>query len=228
MPTSVPSNVILDLLGKSHWTGMSSGKAKAMRSRLDKARGERVGARRQLLEDLGSRTDLAPGPQYIHPEKSSSRLRREADDLTPSELVWLQRLPIDPTKITHDEAARLAAMYSSLSGMKAESSKQLVASIWLPVKAIHDQLAADDALARAKQPLPATPASAGSALEEALAAEHPDWPDAALGTVASDLITKALTRRDEEYQKRVAAAEATVAQLRTEAAERDVLARRTA
>jgi hypothetical protein len=225
---SVTSKMLLDLLSQSRWTGISTGKAKNQRSRLDRMRDEATLARRALLDELGSRGSDAKDkePQHVHPEKTSRSIRREADDLTPAELVWLQRLPVDPTQITHDEASRLAAMYSSISGMNAESSKQLVASIWLPVKAVHDQLVAADDLKRARQPLPPTPPTAVDAVAEALRYEHPDWHPSALAPTASELISNVLSGREQEHQRRLAAAQAAVERLRDEAADREALTKR--
>jgi hypothetical protein len=230
MATAFSSEKILDLLRQPRWTGLSKGKVNSMQDRLQRARGERTGDRTRLLQELYNRpTTSGPGVTHLHPEAEARHVRRESsDDLTPAELLWLQRLPLDPAAVTHDDAVQLASMNAGLAASKSPSSKRLVESVWLPVKTLHDQRVADDELASLRQGLAPVPASAHAALTEAIATEHPDWPSGATSSAATELLDKAVARRAADHESAVAKAQATVDRLKQEAIDRAALTRHTA
>src|SRR4051812_16462012 len=100
------------LLGQS--PGMRRGAAMARLGRTKPSDGPLTSRQRAFLEQLADspRNEVASVPQ--HPEEvgrtAQRRGRDTGDDLTAVELAWLQRLPLDPSQVTFDDAAELARL----------------------------------------------------------------------------------------------------------------------
>lgn len=131
--------------------------------------------------------------------------------LTPADLVWLQRLPQNPEAVSFADAAAVAQLAASISPVDNRSDSRLVQSIWRPLKAHHDGVQAHADLEAAKKPLPPVPASTVPALVDALRAELPQHTDDEVLGRAEQVLTQALTARENEHAKRLAQAEAAVA-----------------
>ncbi len=169
-------------------------------------------ALRQLCDELISRRVEKP-TLPPHPEQHTARgryLRDSDEELSPVELVWLQRLPRDPKDVTFEEAARLAALAGSISPTKAPSSARLVESVWEPVKALHDKRLAEAKLEQARQPLPSIPDGGLQAITELLVREHPDVSENALSVHAQELLAEFQSTRQHDHQQAVAAAEGAI------------------
>lgn len=221
------SNKILEFVAKTRMTGMTQGSARALLIRHgDQAVGTDVARFANEVYEI----PRATRPTVIHPTQTNTArsYRRESDDLTPAELVWLQRLPLEPEKVTHDDAARLAGMAGSIERMKSPSSYQLVQSIWNPVREIHDLKVAEENAKLVRESLPPVPESTERALQSTLRSEHPDWPDSAISAHANELLNETLTRRTQDHEQAVRQADETLARLRAEATDRVALERATA
>lgn len=169
-------------------------------------------ALRRLCEEL-----IARRPEKVklppHPQQRASReryLRDNDEELSPVELVWLQRLPRDPKDVTFEDAARLAALAGSISTTKAPSSARLVESVWEPVKALHDKRVAEAQLEQTRQPLPSIPDGGLEAVTELLSREHPGVSEGALNFQAQELLAEFQATRQHDHQRAVAASEAAI------------------
>jgi hypothetical protein len=206
---SMSSRKILELL-QAPATGMNRGRA--VHARLDARRpgAGATAAQRRFTEAL---TGL-PKPTseaYTHPATSAIGARHETPALTPADLMWLDRLPRDPAQASFDDARRLASMEAGLREGKAPASdRRLLASIWEPIRSVHDRKAAEIALRNAQQPLPQVPSDALDALVDAVSAETPELHDDEVVVRAGRMLHEALNTRS---QVREAAIEAATRQL---------------
>lgn len=179
-------------------------------------------ALRRLCEELiGQRIEKLTMPS--HPQQHAGReryLRDNDEELSPVELVWLQRLPRDPKEVTFEEAARLASLAASINTLKAPSSARLVESVWEPVKALHDKRVAEAQLERARQPLPSIPDGALDAVTELLARDHPGVSEGALQFQAQELMAEFHATRQHDHERAVADSEAAVEAIDQRSSER--------
>lgn len=200
------------------------------------------GRRGDFARDMAEVHQPSKGPGYVHPAESSvaqrslnatrlevSQAQRGVEKPTPQELsaadlVWLQRLPLNPAEIKHDDASRLAGLAAASDAM-TPSSRALVESIWQPIKYAHDLREAKHQYERASKPAPTIPRSALGALIDALALEHPDWPEAAVKAHAAALLRDAVADRDAEVANNRAKARAKVEELEAAATDRAALTR---
>ncbi len=199
---------ILELVGTAKYSDVGRGRLLQMLRRKGISRAER-----EFLTAMHDRPTVG-AKTYVHPEQAA-RLgaHRESEDLTPAELVWLQRLPSDPHQISHQDAAQLASLYRAISKMKNPSSKQLVESIWMPVKALHDTRDAQEELAAAKETVPAIPSAAVHALAEAIAADTPGLSGDELTSAAEQRIQTRISVANQQHARRLGKAEARVAEI---------------
>jgi hypothetical protein len=113
-----------------------------------------------FLGDLrAARPTEPPAPAYLHPahDQAAMGATNAADALTPSDLVWLQRVPADPAAVPYDDAVTLARMRDNLSDRTNPYDARLVRSIATPVLEHHDRLAAESTLAAiSRNPLPSS------------------------------------------------------------------------
>jgi len=222
--TLTGSKMVLDFVRKTRWTRATQGEVEA-RKRALRAVAAYSPRRERFLAECDAVPPSSRGT-YVHPAGTATSVnyRREngQEELTPAELVWLQRLPLDPQEVTHEDAARLAGMQSTLSPMKAPSSYQLVSSVWQPVKELHDLREAQQNLEVLQPGLPPVPESASSALAEALQEEHPDWPASAVAAHAEELLAEAADVRARDHARDLHRAESAVQQLAAAAADRVV------
>jgi hypothetical protein len=130
---------------------------------------------RQFIDDLAERGPV-PSANHLHPNQVAGREHASSeprDGLTPAEIVWLQRLPDEPSDVTFKDATALARLNASIDGQLHRGDKRLVESIWIPVRVRHDRLDAQAALANASKPVPVPPRSATVALAQAIQGEEP-------------------------------------------------------
>jgi hypothetical protein len=236
------SKQVLDLITSK--SGGKAGAAMAMKRQLEQGRrapGFQPGAadqRRFLEAFIGSwqadrpgaiRTAREPKKSYAHPERAARHPRdasgRGGPDLKtglePADIVWLQRLPTDPTKVTYADAVQLASLYNATK--PNTSDRRLVESIWRPVKQVHDLKAAEAELELARQPLPDVPSSALGALTEAVRAETSELTDEEVVARASQMLRTALDGRTAQRDAAIGAAQAQIAALRDAQAQREAL-----
>jgi len=187
---------------------------------IDEARPDRSGS---------SRVTREPKKSYPHPERAA-RLAPDTSDrggpdmktgLQPADLIWIQRLPVDPTQVTYADAVQLASLYNVTK--PGTSDRRLVESVWTPVKRVHDRKAAEAELEVARQPLPSVPSSALGALTEAVRAETSELTDDEVVARASQLLRTALDGRTAEREAAIAAVESQIAALRDAQAQREAL-----
>lgn len=222
---ALTSEEILGLVKQTRWGEGPRGRIRALLR--FKADGLGAPERRRFLEEMLT-IPVPDRPTYVHPEHAARPgYRRDggADDLTPAELLWLQRLPLDPAEVTHDDAARLAALNNSLDASKSPSSKHLVASIWTPVKEIHDARLAQQQLQLLKAGPHPLPESAHGALIEALQQEHQDWPAEGLSGEARRRLTDALDARARAHAGEIAIAQDTIDQVEASRTQRTAVIR---
>lgn len=165
-----------------------------------------------------------------HPGDSAMRHRYRRDSeagLTAAELVWLRRLPTDPVSVPFDDASRLAALHGAISAMQAPDSHMLIAALWEPVRAVHDERIAQARLEQAKRPLPWLPTGATNAAAELLGARHPGLSEDTLLHEADRLVKAALAERDATQKAKVAGCEQELRRLRDEKASRTETTRET-
>lgn len=159
-----------------------------------------------------SKANIGP----VHPESEASRAqyRRDKDeDLSPVELAWLQRLPLDASKVTFDDAVRLAALAKSIQETKTPASARLVQSVWLPVKQLHDERVAKAATERVRESLPKIPEATLGALADALAEQHPGVSRDALMVEAREIVNHFESQRDRDHERTIERADKRLADL---------------
>ncbi|SDS21125.1 hypothetical protein SAMN04488570_1378 [Nocardioides scoriae] len=226
----VNSQQILELAGTSRWTRMTHGKLDALERFASTTRTWETASRRKMLDDL-RQVPLAPrSAGYVHPEQTAGvqSYRREsgATELTPAELVWLQRLPLEPERVSHGDAVRLAGMAATIDRQTSPSSHQLVQSVWGPVKELHDhQQAAHELEVLRASPPPKLPASVLDALTEALTEENPDWPLAGAQERALELLGQQINERDRYLAAAERALQERITAVENAASERTALVR---
>ena len=202
---AMSSMKILELL-QAPATGMSRGRAFHARSEAKRPGTGATAAQRRFTEaltDLPRRTSEA----YAHPATSAIGARHETPALTPADLMWLDRLPRDPAQVSFNDARRLASMEAGLrDGRAPASDRRLLASIWEPVRSVHDRKAAEVALRNAQQPLPQVPSGALDALVDAISAELPELHDDEVVLRASRMLHEALDNRSRSREVAIDAA----------------------
>ncbi|MCU1612777.1 MAG: hypothetical protein JWO98_317 [Frankiales bacterium] len=203
------SQKVLDLI-KAPATGVNNGRA---RFTAQSGRGA-TPAQKQFAEDMAN----LPAPQRTstaHPADTVRGAQAVHKALSPSDLMWLQRLPQDPAQVPFQDAGTVAAMAHGLAINlpMGHSDRRLIDSVWQPIKSFHDKRAADAALGNARQPLPPIPASALPALADAVAAEVPQLNDSEVLARASELLRQALEERGAARAQAIQKAEAELAKL---------------
>ncbi len=150
----------------------------------------------RFLSDL-EQVPTVQADTYSHPEAAAhTQTTRVGDTLTPADLIWLQRLPADPAKVTHDDAVTLAAMMHRLNAMTNASDSRLIKSIARPVMDYHDQKAAEVAAENVQKPLPTVPQSALAALCEAVRNSTTELTDDEVVSRASATLRDILAQRE--------------------------------
>jgi len=204
------SKRILDLVSSPPAPGLK-GKVDSARRSLRTSMNGLAGpvSHHRFLADMAAQADGASQQRretYQHPmDDPRARSARAIEGLTPSDIAWVTRLPLDPEQISHEDAVQLAALASGLQAsvrvpgaqggrpvvpvpVDRSSDARLVNSVWVPVKEVHDAKAAQVALNNAASPVPEVPSSTLSALADALAAEVPQLqPDEALARADNQL-----------------------------------------
>jgi hypothetical protein len=171
---------LLDLLSGSN---MNAGKAGARLRRGANPGSLLPRAQREFLETVRDTPRRTTTAGVVHPEDEAGRVanrRNKDEDLSPVELAWLQRLPLDPAAITFDDAVQLAALASSVSKMKTPATYRLVESVWRPVKDLHDERLAKAQLEKARAPLPDLPLTTVQAIAASLAAQETKFAEAGM------------------------------------------------
>lgn len=229
------SRQILDLVTSRAGAG-KAGAAMALKRQLNRPGKTTFGAadqRRFLQAFLDQRPDGAGSTTvkktYAHPERAARQpvdmSGRGGPDLKsglqPADIVWLQRLPTDPSQVTYTDAVQLAGLYNATK--PGTSDRRLAESIWRPVKQVHDLKAAEVDLEIARRPLADVPSSALGALTEALRAETTELTDDEVVGRASQLLRTALDGRTAGRDAAIAAAETQITEMRSSQAQREAL-----
>ena len=177
---------------------------------------------RELLTELA--TPKASRSKVAHPLEHATRAqyRRDQDeDLSPAELMWLQRLSLDPTKVSFPDAARLAALAQSVSRVQAPGSARLIDSIWLPVKEVHDRRVAEAQRAQAATPLTRIPSTALGAIAELIEQQNEGLDDLAIASRAREVMSTVSTQREDRHSKALASADRALKELADRKAQRE-------
>jgi hypothetical protein len=181
-------------------------------------------AQRRLLDGLQAQ-EVMPAARtiYRHPAHASPAAG-VGEELSEADLIWLQRLPTDPSEVSWEDARRLATMAARV---KDHSHKVLVRSIWRPIADHHDRALAETELANAKVADPEIPSGlpVASAIGEAIRAENATLKPHEAEDRAHELL--AIARADAARQRTSAIddAERTVRRLEIEQAERSATTR---
>jgi hypothetical protein len=200
----IRSQQILDILSKP-FTAEARGRSMFLAGQSRSLANQVTPAQRKFFDEL-ARVQIRPAETYVHPA-SGGLVHRKDGPLTPLEVAWLQRLPLDPAQVSFKDAQVLATMAISLAG--DTESRRLLDSVWLPVKAIHDRAAAEVALRNAQSAQPAIPSAAG-ALADALAAEHPTLRENEAAARAFEELARAEKVRDAAIQSAIDKARASL------------------
>lgn len=188
---------------------VASGKALSARHSGTRSSTTLPSAQLQFLDDVGRRTNTKDDVP-VHPEDRSRLLGDRRDrgaDLSPVELAWLQRLPIEPTDITFDDAVRLAELARTVSEMKTPASFRLIESIWGPVRELHDERVARAKLKIAQRPIAPLPKSTKDAIEAYLVERSPETSPRALGYEADEIIDEYRKQQKAEHARNLERAE---------------------
>lgn len=185
-------------------------------------------AQREFLEAVRDTPRRPTTAGVVHPEDEASRVanrRSKDEDLSPVELAWLQRLPLDPTAITFGDAVQLAALAGSISKMKTPASHRLVESVWRPVKELHDERLAKAQLEKVRAPLPDLPRTTVEAVAASLEERHPGVSQQALMIEARAIVEPFDESRQRDRHRAIESAERKLQQLSDERQRRVELAR---
>lgn len=202
---------------KAPSTGVSAGRAQYAASR--EARDTRgLRSHREFAEAMARLPVPQPVTTVRHPTDALRGQDRRHRELTPSDLVWLQRLPQNPADISFADATTLAAMAKGLAQHQpaGSSDRRLIDSIWRPVRKHYDVQVADAAVRNTEQRPPEIPSSALQALVDALRVElPPEFSDAEVVSRASETLSGALEERSVDHGMRAMAARMRADQVRT-------------
>lgn len=147
-----------------------------------------------------------------HPaDVPATGVERKIDKLSPSDLVWLQKLPTDPGKIPFQDAVRLGHLNRSLGSLENPSDANLIASMWGPVKEHHDRRQAEALAHNAKLTSPNLLLESINALSDIIKQEMPTLSESAVEEEARHLIRQAEAKRQANTQKLLANADAILA-----------------
>lgn len=171
---TLTSEQLLDLYATPAVTEGLVGRVSALRRFHAGGRGS---ASDRLLEALvDDAKGLAPTPEPHHnPTQGWHTLPDGArKPLEPADLIWLQRLPVDPAAVGPEEAKTLARLSSQVSPNSSDA--RLVESIFTPVRRLYESR---EAAARVKQlqqlkPLPIRESLAVDVLASVIARETPE------------------------------------------------------
>ncbi len=222
---TVSSRTILDVISKPY--GNATRGAAMFEAQQVNGSGPNRGtpAQRDFFDRLVNvQVQAQPDDTYSHPGTGVLPLRQKGP-LTPVEVAWLQRLPMDPAQISYEDAQTLAAMAQSLQGDQANAdSRRLVDSIWRPVKEIHDRNAAEVEVRNANRSTPQLP-DATRALADAVASEQPSLLPHEAHARAADMVKQARSTVQQRQQLRVTEAQQKLDTLNQAAAQRTATVR---
>lgn len=222
------SRKILEMVGKEPSRGLAGAVAFHRRD-MTNGMNAQVGPNshhRFLVEmEQTARTTPAPTAKYLHPADMARRLPASSPNsvaktgLSPADLMWIDRLPRDPEQVSHDDAVTLAGLAREVSPMTNPADSRLVASVWTPVREVHDRRSAQvDAAAAAATPAPNVPSSTLAALADSIESEVPGLTHAEALQRAGASLDEVLTKRRQALKDRMmsAAWKGTSADLATE------------
>ena len=198
------SRQILDLLADR--SSMRIGRIRAVR----RSATHLPPAVRAFLDDL--ETQEAPSHEkYTHPADRAGRSSHGQKALEPSDLAWIARLPTDPAQVSFADAERVAQLAANVDPVRHPSDRNLVDSVWKPIKEAHDRRAAEVALRNSSRALPAVPSSALTALGTAIATETPALSDQEALSRAGDALRSHRANQEATRQRAIDQAKATIA-----------------
>jgi hypothetical protein len=195
---------------------MTKGRAGAMLRRSEKPGNYLTADQRAFLQSVYKTPYRKSDVSVPHPQDEATRAqyRRDKDeDLTAVELAWLQRLPLDPAKVTFDDATHLAALANSVKVTKTPASARLVQSVWQPVKQLHDERIAKARVEHVRAGLNDLPDTTIGAIADALAEQHPGVSRDALMHDARDIVKDFEGKRDRDHHRAVERADQQLAQV---------------
>lgn len=144
---------------------------------------------------------------YAHPERAPS-YSRKVGPLSAAELAWINRLPQDPSQVSHEDARVLAGIAATIGRLENPGDALIVDQVWKPIKEIHDRNAAEVRLAAAKVGIPPVPETAFGALVDAILAETNELTRDEAETRASQQLQEIRVRIRSAQESEVEAAEA--------------------
>lgn len=185
---------------------------------------DRTSKQLAFLDDataLHPRTAGQTTPAYQHPGVRAADPRRGGGPLSPVEMAWLARLPVDPSQVPFTDAEALSSLVKDVSPITHPIDAKLVASHWDPVRDVHDENSARRDIANTMgQVLPPIPASALPAAGEVVAAENPALSPSEALHRGSQLVDAASRDRQTAQQAKIDSAQRTLNRLATARAER--------
>lgn len=219
------ANRMTDLFSRVPTAGISTGQA------LYLERGDRkaFGGGNTKVANFG-REAAASIKEYLDARKSTvhpEEVRRLSivgvESLTPSDMLWLQRLPQDPAKVPFDDAVRLSQLARTITATANPSDHNLLQSIWAPVKEQYDRRRAEAQLYNADLRLPSLPNEAHAALGELIQAESDQLTPVEAFNRANSMFADALAARDREAERMKAEAQAFLSRIDEAAARRGAI-----
>lgn len=216
---------VIDLLGAP--TRVLKGRALGVLNPYPTGRSNLTPAQAKFVQEV-TKSDAKLTPIAPHPEDRAALdgyRRKPGEELTAVELAWLQRLPLEPEKVTFDDAVQLAALDHSIREATNPASARLIRSIWEPVKDLHDIARAEAKLRRAKAEPNAIPSSAFDALVDALKSEYPDASEAMLEAEAREILGRLRIKRADDRAREIERATSALEEARGRKARRGELTR---
>jgi hypothetical protein len=196
------SKQLLDLYATPSTSNGFRGRLQSLRRSAHPGGGRMADPDVALIDAISSALpNKATSPGYdspIRPELAVGNARNPKP-LTPSDLMWLERLPRDPADVSYEDARALSQLAHSTEPGSADA--RLMNSIYEPVRRLHAGRLAQVELARLEEtPLPDVPANqAVAALAKAYLREIPVLTeDEAVGRAQTDY----LEARDKARQGR--------------------------
>lgn len=219
--TALPSEHIVDLLGaRADDLIVAAARQWAQAGRMPKSSKTSLMTERQrafMREIYGRHEEQKHRRAPVHPGSAGRRFstarNRKPGPLTEVELMWLNRLPSDPTQVTFDDAAQLATIADSISrDGKHPDHAMLIESVWGPIREHHDALVARHEVERLEASPPRVPDSTLGALSDSLREEVPELSVNESETRARDLLAQAEPRIVANHHRALEQARARVAE----------------
>jgi hypothetical protein len=126
---------IVQALSSEPWRPFDRGQLKAIRRRVNNGSGLTSKGQR-LIDWLLRMQPAASSPTWRNPARLDRFGRPAARSLTASDIEWIRRLPVDPSKLTDEDVRTLAEIEAEVDN---EPDRRLVRQVLSPARRIHDR-----------------------------------------------------------------------------------------